>query len=101
MSAHSVESIKQQSARLRGTLLESLANPVTVTLMRKSGTTHTETSHVFGVDGGVLNPSTGKFTYKMTVNEKGRWEYRWKGTGGIIAADEGEFEGTPSAFTTP
>ena len=29
MSAHSVESIKQQSARLRGTLLESLANPVT------------------------------------------------------------------------
>jgi sulfite reductase (NADPH) hemoprotein beta-component len=29
MSAHSVEDIKQQSARLRGTLLESLANPVT------------------------------------------------------------------------
>ena len=29
MSAHSVESIKQQSARLRGTLLQSLANPVT------------------------------------------------------------------------
>ncbi len=29
MSTHSVESIKQQSARLRGTLLESLANPVT------------------------------------------------------------------------
>ena len=29
MSAHSVESIKQQSARLRGSLLESLANPVT------------------------------------------------------------------------
>lgn len=29
MSTHSVESIKQQSARLRGSLLESLANPVT------------------------------------------------------------------------
>ena len=29
MSSHSVEDIKQQSARLRGTLLESLANPVT------------------------------------------------------------------------
>ncbi len=29
MSAHSVEDIKQQSARLRGTLLESLANPLT------------------------------------------------------------------------
>ena len=29
MSAHSVEDIKQQSARLRGTLLDSLANPVT------------------------------------------------------------------------
>ncbi|MGO4777643.1 sulfite reductase, partial [Lysobacter sp. 2RAB21] len=29
MSAHSVEDIKQSSARLRGTLLESLANPVT------------------------------------------------------------------------
>ena len=29
MSSHSVEHIKQDSARLRGTLLESLANPVT------------------------------------------------------------------------
>jgi sulfite reductase (NADPH) hemoprotein beta-component len=29
MSTHSVEDIKEQSARLRGTLLESLANPVT------------------------------------------------------------------------
>ena len=29
MSAHSVEDIKKSSARLRGTLLESLANPVT------------------------------------------------------------------------
>ena len=29
MSAHSVEHIKQDSARLRGTLLESLANPIT------------------------------------------------------------------------
>ncbi|HEY2347319.1 MAG TPA: assimilatory sulfite reductase (NADPH) hemoprotein subunit [Xanthomonadaceae bacterium] len=29
MSAHSVEAIKQSSARLRGTLLESLADPVT------------------------------------------------------------------------
>lgn len=29
MSTHSVEDIKQRSARLRGTLLESLANPVT------------------------------------------------------------------------
>ncbi|TNJ33827.1 assimilatory sulfite reductase (NADPH) hemoprotein subunit [Arenimonas terrae] len=29
MSAHSVEDIKQQSGRLRGTLLQSLANPVT------------------------------------------------------------------------
>ena len=29
MSSHSVEDIKQQSARLRGTLLASLANPVT------------------------------------------------------------------------
>ncbi|GAA5077798.1 assimilatory sulfite reductase (NADPH) hemoprotein subunit [Lysobacter panacisoli] len=29
MSSHSVEDIKQHSARLRGTLLESLANPVT------------------------------------------------------------------------
>ncbi|MDR0183118.1 assimilatory sulfite reductase (NADPH) hemoprotein subunit [Lysobacter arvi] len=29
MSSHSVEDIKQRSARLRGTLLESLANPVT------------------------------------------------------------------------
>lgn len=29
MSSHSVEDIKQQSGRLRGTLLESLANPVT------------------------------------------------------------------------
>ncbi len=29
MSTHSVEDIKQQSGRLRGTLLESLANPVT------------------------------------------------------------------------
>ena len=27
--SHSVEDIKQESARLRGTLLESLANPVT------------------------------------------------------------------------
>jgi sulfite reductase (NADPH) hemoprotein beta-component len=29
MSAHSVEDIKRQSGRLRGTLLESLANPIT------------------------------------------------------------------------
>ena len=29
MGAHSVEDIKQASGRLRGTLLESLANPVT------------------------------------------------------------------------
>ena len=29
MSAHSVENIKEASARLRGTLLESLANPIT------------------------------------------------------------------------
>jgi sulfite reductase (NADPH) hemoprotein beta-component len=38
MSAHSVEDIKQQSARLRGSLLQSLADPVTGSLREEDQT---------------------------------------------------------------
>jgi hypothetical protein len=82
---------------------DDFTDPSTVTLIRKNPA-GTESSHVYGVDGGVLKSATGRYTYKMTATtnaEKGRWHYRWKGTGALIAADESEFDVTPTAFATP
>jgi hypothetical protein len=39
---------------------------------------------------GTANPSTGVYTIDVALSSKGRWVYRFAGTGACVAAAEGE-----------
>ncbi len=80
-----------------------LTDPTTTTLLLKvPDTAGTETSHAFGVDPDVLNPSTGLFTYKYTVtNLPGTYSYRWNGTGDVQQSGEQQFLVRATSFTAP
>jgi hypothetical protein len=56
---------------------------------------------VFGVDPNVTRVGQGLFECYHDVDQAGRWEYRWYGTGGVFGAGEGSFDVRQSAFAPP
>lgn len=46
----------------------------------------------------VVNQTTGRYYADVDLVNVGRWEYRWEGTGNIVAASEGSVFVEPSNF---
>jgi len=48
--------------------------------------------------GDLQNPSTGTYYRDVTLDDTGVWDYRFYGTGTVIAADEGKLVVRRSEF---
>lgn len=68
---------------------------VTFKYTKPSGTTTTLT---YSVDVALVKDSTGVYHVDLSLSEKGRWYYQWKGTGAVEEVEEGEFEVFSGAF---
>lgn len=78
----------------------ALADPTTVTLKVRDPN-GTETPYVFG-SSAIVKDSVGKYHFDLgPLLTAGRWFYRWIGAGAIVAAAEGSFAVTKSAFNNP
>ena len=71
---------------------DALVSPGTVTLQLRKGTDGAIESHT------VVAASVGVFVYDWSATEAGTWHYRWSGSGGATAADEGAFVVRASKF---
>ncbi len=58
----------------------------------------TVTTLVYGTDAALVKDSTGNYHADVTIDQFGRWFYRFTGTGSVIAADELWFDVEQSAF---
>lgn len=76
----------------------ALTDPTTVTFSFKmpSGT---ETTYTYGTDAQVGRTSAGLFYADLQADESGVWVWRFKGTGAVAQADEGQFYVQPTDFT--
>lgn len=73
------------------------ADPTTVTL-RVTDPNGVETA----TTGGTLTKnSTGSYSYSFEVLTNGYWNYRWEGTGAVVAANESRFLVSKSVFPAP
>jgi hypothetical protein len=67
--------------------LRQLADPTTVTLRYED-----PSGNVTVVPAGsITNDSTGVYHYDLNVDEAGVWEYRFIGTGAIVASNPEKF----------
>lgn len=73
------------------------ADPTGVTFWYRKPTSPTLTELVYGTDAEVVKDSTGNYHVDVTVDVSGTWYYGFIGTGAIVFADEGRFEGLWSA----
>ncbi len=77
--------------RLQTTIRNSagaLADPTTVSLeVRPPGSTVTTYTYA---GGQITKASTGVYFYDLTLNESGRWYYRWLSTGTPAVVEEDE-----------
>jgi len=71
-----------------------LADPTSVAIMVKTPA-GTESSEPPNKD------SVGIYSHQLTLTQSGKYHYRAKGTGSVVAANEGFFSVTTSAFTNP
>lgn len=71
-------------------------DPSVVTLMYKNSN-GTTTVVYDGVDG-IERVGIGTYQYELDVDVVDLWHYRWEGSGTVIAADEGSFRVSESAF---
>jgi hypothetical protein len=71
------------------------ADPTTVTcsIRRTAGD-----SWSFAYPGSVTKSATGTFSCDWTCSNDGIYEYRWAGTGAVVAAGEAIFRVLKSAF---
>jgi hypothetical protein len=95
-------SIIGSSARISCTFKVSgtATDPTTVTFKQRTPA-GVETTLVYGVDAAVQRTSAGLFFVDVTFGEAGKWTFRWKGTGAVIAADEKFVTVGASAFASP
>ena len=65
-------------------------NPTTVsvTVLKPNGTSAT---YEYGTDEEVVREATGIYYIDVSVDQSGRWRYRWESTGTGQAAEEGTF----------
>lgn len=67
---------------------EALADPDVVTLL-VIPPTGDEVTYTYGVGNTIVKLSTGVYTAKIALTEKGRWFVRWNGTGTVTAVAKG------------
>jgi hypothetical protein len=68
----------------------TLADPTAVSLrVRKPDGTATDYS--YGGAGTVTKSATGTYVQLITVDQAGRWWFRWAGTGAVATVEESEF----------
>ena len=92
----------QSRVKLTGAFTNASGTPtdpssVTLKVRRPDGSVTTVT----GVGGGLANPIVGTWTYDITLDQEGKWYYRYEGTAGLIAAGEASFTVPDSAFYVP
>jgi hypothetical protein len=79
---------------------DAAADPTTVTLMLKAPDGGTETTYTYPAN--ITKDATGQYSMEwICTDDPGWWSWRWKGVGGLGAADEGEYKIKDSAFDTP
>lgn len=66
------------------------ADPSTVRLVYKKPDA-TIVTLTYGVDGALIKDSTGHYHAQVTLDQAGRWQYRYEGTGAVIAVGKGNF----------
>lgn len=74
-------------------------DPTTVTCMIRTPA-GVETSYAYGASA-VVRDSAGRYHYDVALTAAGRWIYRWKGTGSLVAAGEGFVDVARSGFSAP
>lgn len=81
------------------TLDDAAATPANPTTVQLSWYRRGEppTVWTFGVDPEIEQAETGKFYADIPVTEAGEYHFRWIGSGGVDAAEEGTFTAS-SAF---
>ena len=64
---------------------KTAADPKSITLevMSPSGAL---SKYIYGDDAELLRTSTGQYRLFLTLIESGDWQYRWSGTGELVAA---------------
>jgi hypothetical protein len=72
-------------------------DPDSVTVKVK-GPDKVEVPKVYGSDAEVVRDSAGNYHYDLTVDQFGRWFYRWEGTGAVEVAKDGHLFVKHSAF---
>lgn len=72
------------------------ADPTTITLLVKQRQRAVAT-YTFAA-GQVTKTATGAYYRDVDVTEEGIWDYRWVGTGAVVAAAEGSFNVPDSQF---
>ena len=73
-------------------------DPTAVTLrLRKPDTTVITYTYQSGAE--IVRDSAGAFHADIVVNKRGTWEYKWMGTGAVVASDENSFEVAWSNFS--
>jgi len=78
----------------------TLTDPDAVTLLIRDGQ-GTETSHVYGVDPGVVRASVGQYYYDQIFTCDGLWAQRWIGVGTLDTAVETEIVVNLTDFSAP
>lgn len=68
------------------TVSDVATDPTTITLKLKDPSLNS-TSYTYAL-ATVDKNSTGNYYKDVTLDEAGRWFYRWEGTGAVIAATE-------------
>jgi len=62
-------------------------DPTAVKVTVKDPSAH-ETKYVYGTDPEVVKSATGIYYIDVTIDEQGRWWFRWDATGALTAAVE-------------
>lgn len=70
----------------------TLTDPTTITVAIANAAASSLTIYTYGVDIQVVKQSTGIYYMDYTPPNTGTFTFQWKGTGTVVAADEGEFE---------
>lgn len=69
------------------TVAGTATDPTTVTLKVRDPSGNTDTyTYALGL---VTKSSTGNYYKDITLDEVGRWYYRWAGTGTVVSQEEG------------
>jgi hypothetical protein len=78
--------------------MSGVAADPTAVLFKYEDPSENETTLTYGVDVEVVRDAVGEYHVDVTIDEAGRWAYRWEGTGTVVSATELEFDVRKSRF---